>query len=163
MKRKFRLVRRYRDADVGLAAQSGSAGGVSVPAAAGAEDLERLRRMRARWAIGHLPAVRVADMPQANPEGGVLEGQVVVFTGNLPFDIPRREAWEWVAERGGQPAPNVTKKTTMLVVGDWLEFTLRPGYAVSSKYEKAMGYRTRGIPIGIMDSLLFLDSIGWKA
>ncbi|WP_242333087.1 exonuclease domain-containing protein [Anaeromyxobacter sp. SG66] len=47
---------------------------------------------------------------------GPLFGEVVVFTGAL--SIARREAAEMAARIGCEVAPGVTKKTTMIVVGD---------------------------------------------
>jgi DNA polymerase III subunit epsilon len=52
---------------------------------------------------------------QGNPEGD-LYGEVLVFTGAL--EIPRREAADLAARVGLEVASGVTKKTTILVVGD---------------------------------------------
>jgi len=50
-----------------------------------------------------------------NPEGE-LYGEVLVFTGALT--ILRREAADYAAQMGCEVAANVTKRTTILVVGD---------------------------------------------
>ena len=127
------------------------------------EDRETLRRMRAKWAIndlnGGVPYVLNADLPQANRHAPdcFLKDKRVAFTGCLPFHISREHAWNMVADLGGQPQNAPTRKTDLLVVGDWYEFTLRPGYKVSLKYEKAMTLREQGYPVEIVDGLLFLE------
>jgi DNA polymerase-3 subunit epsilon len=68
-----------------------------------------------------------------NPDGA-LYGEVVVFTGALR--LPRREAATLAASIGCQVDANVTKKTTMLVVGDQ-DPTKLGGNAKSSKQRKA--------------------------
>lgn len=68
-----------------------------------------------------------------NPDGP-LSGEVIVFTGAL--EIPRREAADLAASVGCSVANSVTKKTTMLVVGD-MDVTKLSGHDKSSKHRKA--------------------------
>lgn len=68
-----------------------------------------------------------------NPEGD-LYGEVLVFTGAL--ELPRSEAADLAASVGCQVAPAVTKKTTILVVGDQ-DVTKLAGHEKSSKHRKA--------------------------
>ncbi|ASG01719.1 exonuclease domain-containing protein [Vibrio anguillarum] len=68
-----------------------------------------------------------------NPEGEFY-GEVLVFTGTLI--IPRREAADLAAQVGCQVASGVTKRTTMLVVGD-LDIAKLAGKEKSSKHLKA--------------------------
>lgn len=68
-----------------------------------------------------------------NPEGEFY-GEVLVFTGSLL--IPRREAADLAANVGCKVASGVTKKTTMLVVGDQ-DITKLAGKEKSSKHIKA--------------------------
>lgn len=68
-----------------------------------------------------------------NPEGDLF-GEVIVFTGAL--ELPRAEAADLAASVGCQVAQGVTKKTTMLVVGDQ-DATKLAGYEKSSKHRKA--------------------------
>lgn len=68
-----------------------------------------------------------------NPEGD-LYGEVLVFTGAL--ELPRSEAADLAASVGCQVAPGVTKKTTILVVGDQ-DVTKLAGHEKSSKHRKA--------------------------
>lgn len=79
-----------------------------------------------------------------NPEGD-LHGEVLVFTGAL--ELPRSEAADLASSIGCQVAPGVTKKTTILVVGDQ-DITKLAGHEKSSKHRKAEqlvaeGYRIR--------------------
>lgn len=68
-----------------------------------------------------------------NPEGD-LYGEVVVFTGAL--ELPRTEAANFAASLGCQVASGVTKKTTILVVGDQ-DVARLAGHEKSSKHRKA--------------------------
>lgn len=68
-----------------------------------------------------------------NPEGDLF-GEVLVFTGAL--ELPRSEAANLAASVGCQVAANVTKKTTILVVGDQ-DVTKLAGHEKSSKHRKA--------------------------
>lgn len=65
---------------------------------------------------------------------GLLGGEVFAFTGGLV--ITRHEAANRVAELGAAVRPSVTKKTTVLVVGDQ-DVRRLAGYKKSSKHRKA--------------------------
>jgi len=88
------------------------------------------------------PAIR----REGNPEGA-LYGEILVFTGAL--EIPRREAADLAAAIGCQVASGVTKKTTMLVVGDQ-DIKKLAGHEKSSKHRKAEDLIEKGIPIRIL-------------
>ncbi len=83
---------------------------------------------------------------EGNPEG-TLYGEVLVFTGAL--EIPRREAADLAATLGCQVASGVTKKTTLLVVGDQ-EIKKLAGHERSSKHRKAEELIQKGFPIRIL-------------
>lgn len=68
-----------------------------------------------------------------NPEGP-LYGEVLVFTGAL--EIPRSEAANMAARVGCHVEPGVTKKTTIVVVGDQ-DVKKMAGHLKSSKHRKA--------------------------
>lgn len=85
-----------------------------------------------------------------------LYGELVVLTGKLPYGISRRTAWDTIASLGGQPQQNITKKTTLIVIGDWDTATLSPGTASSSKYRRAMTLRQAGQDIEIMNGHNFV-------
>ena len=81
-----------------------------------------------------------------NPDGS-LSGEVIVFTGAL--EIPRREAADLAASVGCEVGTGVTKKTTMLVVGD-VDVQRLAGHEKSSKHRKAEELVTEGFPIRII-------------
>lgn len=81
-----------------------------------------------------------------NPDGPLF-GEVLVFTGAL--DIPRREAADLAAALGCEVASGVTKKTTLLVVGD-TDVGRLAGHDKSSKHRKAEDLVAAGFPIKIV-------------
>ena len=81
-----------------------------------------------------------------NPEGD-LYGEVIVFTGAL--EIPRAEAADLAAIVGCQVASGVTKKTTILVVGDQ-DVARLAGHEKSSKHRKAEELAAEGHRIRIV-------------
>lgn len=83
---------------------------------------------------------------EANPEGDLF-GEVLVFTGSL--DLPRREAAELAANIGCQVTDNVTKKTTILVVGDQ-DILRLAGHEKSNKHRKAEELAAEGHSIRIL-------------
>jgi DNA polymerase-3 subunit epsilon len=104
--------------------------------------LKRVRQPIDPTAVGSGSAIR----REGNPEGA-LYGEVIVFTGAL--EIPRREAADLAAELGCQVASGLTKKTTMLVVGDQ-DLKKLAGHEKSSKHRKAEELIEKGIPIRIL-------------
>lgn len=68
-----------------------------------------------------------------DPDGDLL-GEVLVFTGEL--NIPRKDAADLAARSGCQVDSGVTKKTTILVVGDQ-DANKLAGHEKSSKHRKA--------------------------
>lgn len=78
---------------------------------------------------------------------GPLIGEVVVFTGAL--NIPRAEAADLAASIGCQVTPGVTKKTTLLVVGDQ-DIKKLGGHEKSSKHRKAEELIQQGQEIRIL-------------
>lgn len=81
-----------------------------------------------------------------NPDGD-LYGEVLVFTGTL--QMHREVAAELAAQAGCEVAANVTKKTTLLVVGDQ-DVTKLAGHEKSSKHRKAEELSMVGVPIRIL-------------
>jgi len=79
------------------------------------------------------PSPSAAVQRDGNPEGD-LYGEVLVFTGAL--ELPRNEAANLAASVGCQVAAGVTKKTTILIVGDQ-DATKLAGHEKSSKHRKA--------------------------
>jgi DNA polymerase III subunit epsilon len=89
-----------------------------------------------------------------NPDGS-LHGEVIVFTGALA--IPRREAADMAASVGCEVDSGVTKKTTLLVVGD-MDVRLA-GHEKSSKHRKAEGLAAKGQPIRIIRETDFRELV----
>lgn len=78
-----------------------------------------------------------------NPDGALF-GEVMVFTGRL--QVPRREAADLAATVGCRVDSEVTKRTTMLVVGDQ-DVTKLAGHDKSSKHRRAEELIRDGQPI----------------
>jgi DNA polymerase-3 subunit epsilon len=92
---------------------------------------------------------------KGNPEGELC-GEVVVFTGSL--EIPRRSAADLAAEIGCSVAPDVTKKTSMLVIGDQ-DISKLAGKKKSSKQLKAEKLIKKGQRIKIMTEKDFREMV----
>src|SRR5690554_1920582 len=90
-----------------------------------------------------------------NPEGS-LQGEVIVFTGALA--IPRREAADLAASVGCEVDSGVTKKTTLLVVGD-MDVQRLAGHSKSSKHRKAEDLTAKGQPIRIIRETDFRELV----
>jgi DNA polymerase III subunit epsilon len=83
---------------------------------------------------------------EANIEGH-LYGEVLCFTGAL--QVPRREAVAQAAAAGCIVADNVTKHTTLLIVGDH-DVRKLAGHEISSKHRKAEALIAKGQHIRIL-------------
>lgn len=97
--------------------------------------------------------------PDCKREGnadGPLYGEVLVFTGAL--HIPREHAADAAASMGCQVAANVSKATTLLVVGDQ-DVALLAGHAKSSKHRRAEELIAKGIPIRILRETDFQELV----
>lgn len=92
---------------------------------------------------------------EGNPEGE-LYGEVVVFTGAL--DFPRKEAADMAATIGCSVASCVTKKTTMLVVGDQ-DIKKLAGKEKSNKHLKAEQLISKGQNIRIIKESDFKELV----
>ena len=81
-----------------------------------------------------------------NPEGD-LYGEVIVFTGAL--ELPRNEAANLASSAGCQVEQGVTRKTTILVVGDQ-DMSKLAGHEKSTKHRKAEQLAAQGQPLRII-------------
>lgn len=81
-----------------------------------------------------------------NPDG-VLFGEKVVFTGALT--IPRREIADIASDAGLEVLASVTKKATLLVVGDQ-DVSKLAGHTKSSKHRKAEAAIQKGQALRIL-------------
>lgn len=90
-----------------------------------------------------------------NPQG-IRAGEVLTFTGSLR--IPRREAADLADSIGCRVASNVTKKTTIVVVGDQ-DLDRLGGHEKSTKHRKAEELITNGAEIRILGESDFLEMV----
>ncbi len=88
-----------------------------------------------------------------NPDGP-LSGESLVFTGAL--FLPRKKAAKIASDLGCDIKTSVSKKTTLLVVGDQ-DMSLLAGYQKSSKHRKAEKLIGMGIPIKILSEKDFIE------
>jgi len=99
-----------------------------------------------------------AIMRDGNPEGQ-LYGEVMVFTGAL--EIPRKEAADLAASIGCSVAQGVTKKTSLLVVGDQ-DISKLAGKEKSSKHLKAEELIKKGRKIRIIKESDFKELVRYS-
>jgi len=92
---------------------------------------------------------------EGNPEGP-LYGENVVFTGAL--SLPRRQAAAMAAEAGCDVGDQVTKSTTLLIVGDQ-DVARLAGHKKSTKHRKAEELIGKGQPIRVLRETDFLAMI----
>lgn len=92
---------------------------------------------------------------EANPEG-MLFGEVCVFTGSL--EIPRREAAAAASAAGCKVVNGVSKKVTLVVVGDQ-DISKLAGHEISSKQRKAEHLAEEGYPIRIITESDFKELV----
>ena len=98
-----------------------------------------------------------ASLRQEGNAEGALFGESLVFTGVL--GIPRREAADMASVAGCDVAANVSKKTTILVVGTQDKSKLK-GYEKSTKHRKVEGLIEKGVDIQILSESDFAELIG---
>ena len=92
------------------------------------------------------PITATSTHEEGNPDGALF-GEVAVFTGTLA--IPRREASSMAAELGITVASNVSKKVTMLIVGDQ-DISKLAGHDKSTKHRKTEDLIAKGQAIRIL-------------
>ncbi len=119
---------------------------VSVPASH-----DQAHRHESHWVDYPAHCQRTGD------SSGPLSGEVLVFTGNLT--ISREEAADMAAKAGCNVADGVTKKTTMLVVGNQ-DVRLLAGHEKSSKHRKAEELIEKGQMIRILSERDFRRLLG---
>ena len=107
------------------------------------------RRGPAPWQSVSTPDTIPEPNPDADPDGALF-GQHVTLTGDFePFD--KGVLWSKIAERGGQVGKNVTKKTTILVAGQWATKT--------SKEKRAEELQAKGQDIAIWPADTLLEEL----
>ncbi|WP_382304493.1 BRCT domain-containing protein [Herbiconiux sp. UC225_62] len=104
---------------------------------------------------------KAADLPRANAEADPahpLFGEVVCFSGELG-GYSRPEAQKLVADFGASVSSNVTKKTSLVVMGGFDPATLKPGATLSSKVQRAIELASSGHRIEIVTEETFLELV----
>lgn len=96
------------------------------------------------------------DVKRTGNPDGALYGETIVFTGALC--LSRAEAADIAAAAGCDVASDVTKVTTLLVVGDQ-DITKLAGKEKSRKHEKAEKLQANGHPIRILQETDFLSIV----
>ena len=103
----------------------------------------------APWQSVATPATVPEPNVDADPQGA-LYGQHVTLTGDFePFD--KGLLWSGIAERGGKVGKNVTKKTTILVLGQWATKT--------SKEKRAEQLKAKGQDIALWPASKLLSEL----
>jgi len=102
------------------------------------------------------PSERSSRIKMDGDPEGEFYGEVLVFTGEL--EVPRKEAASLAAGVGCSVAAGVTKKTTLLVVGDQ-DVSKLAGHNKSSKHRKAEDLIMKGQPIRILKESDFIELV----
>lgn len=122
----------------------------SAPSAAKSAQEEKPKRGPAPWQSVATPDTIPEPAVDADPDSPLYE-QNVTLTGEFePFD--KGQLWNGIAAHGGQVGKNVTKKTTILVVGEWA--------SVTSKEKRARELMEKGQDIEIWPADKLLDVLG---
>lgn len=138
----------------------------AAPYAPGVDELSKATRTalgRSTSATGWSGWPEEGENPHANAQADPrhpLYGQTVVFTGSL--GISRPQAKERAARLGAQPASAVTRRTTVLVVGDgFVASDLRNG-RVTGKARRVLELHERGQAIEVLSEAEFLQMTGGR-
>lgn len=83
-------------------------------------------------------------------------GKEVIFTGTLA-SMERKDAQEKVLRAGGLTGNNVTRKTSIVVVGAPYDSQLEPGCEVSGKLKKVIELQNAGMQIDLITEREFLE------
>jgi DNA polymerase-3 subunit epsilon len=123
----------------------------------------RLGRLQpSEWDSCRLRDLTLKSAPQANLDADPTNpfyAETVVFTGGLSCMV-RRDAWRYVAAAGGTPNDDVTKRTSLLVLGDGLRgASTFDDFLTTDKAMKAWRYRERGQPIEFWSEIDFVQAL----
>lgn len=124
-----------------------------APKSRGGKGGAEKQRGPAPWQAVATPDTIPEPNRDADPDSP-LYGENVTLTGDFePHD--KGELWSRIAELGGQVGKNVTKKTTILVAGEWATMT--------SKEKRARELREKGQDIQIWQAPQLLEALGLDA
>lgn len=113
------------------------------------ELLATARRIRSANTTIYDNDLNVAQLVEKFGSSTALQGQTVCFTGALTHG-KRADLEAFLDHIGAVPAKNVTKRTTLLVVGVPNPSAWRQGSSASRKLEKASALRDKGAPIKVL-------------
>ena len=126
---------------------------LALAARDGISDLESL--WPARTAGGQpRPWYGKGPIPVRNDDADPLHplfGHSICFSGTPNWVASKAEAQQIAADFGATVEENVTRRTTMLVVGDYAPGSLREGAKFSGKFDKAQQLRSKGQLIDVLD------------
>lgn len=129
--------------------RAAAAGGASGEEPVG---VDKPQRSAPPWQAVATPDTIPDPNPQADPDSQ-LYGENVTLTGDFePYD--KGELWAGIAHHGGQVGKNVTKKTTILVTGEWATMT--------TKEKRARELQDKGQEIQIWTADQLLDALGYE-
>ena len=106
---------------------------------------------------GNVQPGSIFGNPASVDEGNYFYGKEVCFTGACSFGT-RNEMMQMVADIGGTPTNNVTKKTQVLVVGQQ-DYCIVGESGLSGKQKKAIELFEKGQDIEIFSEIEFLQMI----
>lgn len=123
----------------------------------------RLGRLQpSQWSGCGLRDATSQSLPQANLDadpGNPFYGQTVVFTGGLSC-MYRDEARQYVADAGGTPNKDVTRRTTLLVLGDGFRgANTFDDLLTTEKALKAWQYHKQGQRIEFWSEVDFVEAL----
>lgn len=95
----------------------------------------------------------VDNIDTTNP----IYGKIIVFTGTLS-SMPRKEAFQMVANLGGIPQDSINAKTNYLVIGSG-EFVKSVKEGKTNKIKKAEALMKKGAEISVISEAAFFDLI----
>ena len=113
------------------------------------------------YATRHRVYVPKGPLPDPNLDADPdhpLYGQTICFTGKLD-SFTQGEAERIAADFGATVEDNVTKRTTLVVVGQFSPAHLRSGAKLSNKAQKAAALAAKGQHLDIVDEAAFLAYI----
>lgn len=105
---------------------------------------------------GSRPTIPTANL-DSDPDNPFY-GQRIVFTGGLSCMV-RRVAFQCVAEAGGYVQQGVTKKTSLLVLGDGFSGDTLNDFLTTQKARKSLDYRAKGQPIEFWSEVDFVEAL----
>ncbi|HJD90720.1 MAG TPA: BRCT domain-containing protein [Corynebacterium urealyticum] len=135
-----------------------AAGNSAAPAAASASSAKKTKKnsggkggnRRAPWDRVATPD-KVPEQNTAADVDGPVFGETVVITGDVePYS--KGEVWDMLADAGAIVAKNVTKKTTLLILGEWA--------TVTSKEKRARELQEQGQELAIWTFEELLQKLG---